>query len=722
MIYIISLEFEDEFCKDALQQKNVSLPSDCIQANTNTTTYDVGFCLASKSCRSNDTDNTDTCYGESKSCCVPSRLEFKTMNCDNYNLEVIVVKECSCGGCDTGSVIVDGIAVGAQSGSPLINGEIWLNGERVTGTDFYGRFTVTVKNSVDRAIITVKDTYFEEYLDAIQIIDITEELSGRISTTISMLKADVPIVVDSSVDTVIQTLPRDNASAIDNAEILIPANAVYTKAGDRYSGNVSYKFTFIDPVNTEADLIPGQFEFVDEEGSNTLLTTRGVFNIKIEDESGQELIVDDLIDVSFPENNDQNFTMWKMNEATGIWEPLVVGTESKRRKRRRTAGLIGEIDLSQISSQSWLNIDRARKLDNLCFFKIRVYKDDSLLEELTDRTRFQMQFHTIDDKNSLTTYKMYMWGSGTTCFPVSCENDIGYIRLFFQKKTVWADERDLYAVDIANVPSSNFEMADGNKTLRVQMKSGEKSPFYNDKTVCRASGINDKHMRFRLETEYEYTFAEVTPSSSSRTGYQPLPLEAIEAIRPKVWYPLKRGLYYTICFIKINVKVENYNLNLDYTKLKFNVVSQHYIANTRDFVFGVRGFTVDAKSANTTRCVEYKCSGELEGKNDVVDYTRIKVGVRQPSPLHCHVQNMQSALKDYRFGSNKEQRNLLTEHENHRGWFDGYAPTDYGPSYGIFDATTDYSNGGDGRENARGRCRNKCNGETKDAAFTLFCH
>ena len=583
-----------------------------------------------------------------------------------------------------------------------------------------------MKNSVDMAIITVKDTYFKEYLDAIKIIDITDNLSGRISTTIRMLKAAVPIVVDSSDDTIIQTLPEQNASANDIAEILIPADSFYTKEGDKYSGKVSYKMTFIDPVDTNTDDIPGQFEFVDEEGSNIQLASNGVFNIQIEGDSGQELIVDDVIDVSFASKNEQNLTLWKMNEATGKWEPLILGTESKRRKRRRTEGLIGEIDMSQLSRNTWINLDYPWSdiFENTCFFKIRVYKDEALSEEVTNVAQFRMEFHKIEDK-ILKSYSQSTEGSGTRCFPASCKNEYAYIRIFFDKVTAWEDERDLYAVDITNFPLSSYDIADGNKTLKVQMTSDEIGPFYNNEATCLASGISDNHLRFRLETQYDFTYKEVTPPVSS--GLQPLPLDQLQAIQPKVWYPLIEKVH-TICTIKINVTIETDNYNLDYSKIRFNVVSQgDYISNTKDFVFGIREFIVDATSSDTTYCVEYKCSGVLEGSNAVVDYTRIKIGVRQPSPLHCHVRSMQSALKTYKFGSNKEERNLLTEHENHWWWvhygFDGYAPTVYGPSYGIYDETTDDpTDRKAGRDAARLRCLNKCKSEISDAAFTLFCH
>lgn len=71
----------------------------------------------------------------------------------------------------------------------------------------------------------------------------------------------------------------------------------------------------------------------------------------------------------------------------------------------------------------------------------------------------------------------------------------------------------------------------------------------------------------------------------------------------------------------------------------------------------------------------------------MIDYTRTQNRSWQPSPLHCHIQNLHSALKNY--GSNIEQHNILAEHEHHLWWeykqgFDGYAPTYYGPSYGIY--------------------------------------
>lgn len=103
---------EDEFCKDALQQKKVSLPSTCIQPATNKTTYETGYCL-SKGCRRDTANKSESCLDNLQSCCVPSQLESKTVNCIDYALQVIVVKDCSCGPCGASRITVFGNAVGA---------------------------------------------------------------------------------------------------------------------------------------------------------------------------------------------------------------------------------------------------------------------------------------------------------------------------------------------------------------------------------------------------------------------------------------------------------------------------------------------------------------------------------------------------------------------------------------------------------------------------------
>lgn len=601
-------------------------------------------------------------------------------------------------------------------GSPLIYGDIWLNGEFVSRTNAFGNFTLSLSNSLDRAILTIKDTYKGEFLDAIKIIDITDTLSGRISISIPMLHAAPPVLIDPNVETVLTTDPNNNDSVGDMVQISVPANSFYRKDGTKYSGIVSSRLTYINTTDTGiimADIVPGRFQFINEEGSTTNLDSKGVFTLTFEDENGIPLDVDDFIDVSFPDKNDWNFTLWKLSKDTGNWEPLTSGIETKRRKRRRTEGLIGEIDMSKMATNTWLNIDKPfiEIFENLCFFKIRVYQDENLSEELIRQSGFKMEFHSIEN-NILTSHFHTTSFPAQSCFPASCLNNTGYIRFFYSAIGLYEDLRDLNAVEpiSANFPIV-YEIMDGNKTFKAKMSSSANGPFYDDNAVCEASGTGDNHLRFRTqEAEVEYIVQKLTPNYTS--------LEKLQREQVKSWYPKSRSNFHSACFIKIKFNIYKQYSNQFETRLKFQVRSQgDMIAGIENFVFGVKEVTVDVLNKTSFQCIEYKCSGELEG-SDVIDYTRVKVGLLPPTSYNCYVRDVQSNLRNYSFEEYGRRNQALYMNNT----FDAYIPADSGPSFGIYHSVTDDVNLGGAQKRSKIECLKKRDILNKGAAFRFICY
>lgn len=324
-----------------------------------------------------------------------------------------------------------------------------------------------------------------------------------------------------------------------------------------------------------------------------------------------------------------------------------------------------------------------------------------------------MEFHKTEN-NILISYKRYTSSQGSTCFPASCQNDIGYIRFFFSQNTLLGDEMDLFAANpkLNDFPLS-FELLDDSKTFKVlNLTSNSNGPFYQNQAECEASGINDNHLRFRLVREGDYTFREVTG-----TGDYGNP-RLVEQYQHKVWYPDQDNGFQRICYIKISVTfIGFYYRDANYSNIKFHVVSQgDNISNSENFTFGVREFTVNANSNNSMYCAEYKCSGKLEGSN-VIDYTHIKIGIRPPTLFHCHIRNIQSGLRNFTFGS----RGQLNQNATMSDRFDGYAPDYYDTSFGIYDHPTDSRTEGS-RVNARRSCMEKCMRNQSNPAVTLECH
>lgn len=702
---------EDEFCIDAVQPKQINLPSTCVQPGTESTLYEVGDC-SSKTCRQEHANKTKQCSEISNSCCLPSRFETKSINCGDYELQLIVVKACACGACNVPSVQISGKVVSARAGSTIKYAEIWLNGEFETYTSGSGSFHASLTGSFDRAVITVKDTYNIKYLETTKVIRIANGGVGSISIAIQMLERSEPVFIDATLDSVLSMKTTKNNSVNSVALLDIPADSFFKSDGTKFTGTVSASVTFIDPTDDILkDAVPGLFQFIDEEGTTMNLASKGVFNLEFKDANGDILFIDGVIVVRFPDIHESNFTLWKLNIATGIWESLAPSIQSNKRKRRQSAGFeIGEIDMTKVVFTDWFNIGQEVDVsDNVCYFRTRIYKNKGLTEEVTGLS-YEMELRHIQDD----TLEMY-WGDFPhyTCFAAPCENYLGYIKVLGEYSYIINDRLNIMAAEPLIMRNTlNYKIVEEDNTIGIIMTSNKVGPFYPDEAECEVSEKDENHLRFRIPSTPEvFTALEVSPKPSRDL---PPGSQEFQEMQKKAWYPL-RGKTLLTCFIK--VKVEASMNNSSDSLLNFYVSSfglRGLLPDTRNFLFGIRQFEVDIASGGGFYCIEYKCSGTLEGTK-TVDYTQVRFTLPRSSPYRCQVQHVKESLIDYPFGEDGYKKNSKWSNDwafkNYRSNFDIYAPTDYGGSYGVHDFTTDNLNDPEyGRTLARNRGHEECMG------------
>ena len=712
-IYLLSPDNEDEFCIDALQSKQINLPPTCVQPGTDSTMYEVGDC-SSKICRQEHANQTKQCGDTSKSCCVPSRFETKSINCSDYELQLIVVKACACGAYNAPSVQISGKVVSAESGSTIKYAEIWLNGEFETYTSGSGNFYASLTDSVDKAVITVKDTYNHKYLDTTKVIRIANGVVGSISVTIQMLGKSEPVLIDATLDSVLSMKTTKNNSVEPVALLDIPADSFYVSDGTLFTGTVSASVTFVDPTDENLkDAVPGVFQFVDEKGTTMNLASKGVFNLEFRGENGDILYIDGAIEVTFPDNRESNFTLWKLNKATGVWESLTPSIQQNKRKRRQSAGYgaIGEIDMTQVEFTDWFNIDRlvVDMSDNVCYFRTRIYKDKCLSEEITGFSYYKMELRRIQD-NALETY----WGDYPhyTCFAAPCENDVGYVKLL-EYSYILDDRLDFVAQEpLIIYDPLTYKLVEKGSTIGIIMTSSEFGPFYTNEAECEASEKDESHLRFRTPSSPEvFTALEVSPTP---TRELPPSSPEFQEMQKKAWYPLRKDIFST-CFMKVKVNAirsDSSDSFLDFYVSSFGL--RGHLSKTWNFLFGIRQFEVDIASGSGFYCIEYKCSGTLEETN-IVDYTQVRIALPPNSPYRCQVQHVKESLIDYPFGENGDKWNSYWSKnlalKNYQSYLDIFAPTDYGGSYGVIDFTTDNQNDPrNGRKLARKKGLEECMG------------
>ncbi|XP_060556147.1 cartilage intermediate layer protein 1-like [Ruditapes philippinarum] len=694
-------EGSDEFCSDALQQKTIALPDDCIQSRTNTATYEVGECIP-KRCRGHNTTDNGSCREDITTCCTTGEADLEKVQCSGYELEVVVVKSCSCGTCVSDSLTISGSAFGVKDGSPLRFGEVWLNGVFQTYTSTSGGFNIDVSKASPRITLNLKDVYFKQFLPAVKVIDINDQMGGVLRIDIPMIKSSEPVQIDSSVDNTLAAGSSENNESTSIIQILVPANAFYYSNGTQYSGTVDASLTFLDPTNSSVlENMPGTFEIVDEEGQLADLDSLGVFSLYFEDSSGEPLVLNKVVDFYVPLEAVQDedilgeIKLWMINTETGVWEYVTQETGSTRRRRQiNTARWIGELDLSTIS-QAWFNYDRIRRRSTACFFKVRLFVDATTLATVT-YTRKYINVHThILNGNLLTTVKSYMRYPESECMTGICEGNNAFISLFYYGRK---GTDHLFAGTPALEQSSHYyQIIDEEKVLNIQMSVSEDGPFFRNEAQCKASSKDEKHLKFHYgQTNEIFTYMKFfeLPGPGSNIDF-------LIRNSQRTWYPARVPEGYRICLMKVRIMFQStiYLSPGQFIKLKATSYGGTY-SETENFIFGIREYAL-SNLVDTTFCIEYKCSGTIDPVFDEqFDYTRVALHLIYPeSGITSEITTEADFVSSFTDLGNVAQLGEVD------GRYDMKAPTVYTPEIGLYSATSDRLDIDSATNTAEGECR-----------------
>ncbi|XP_045210951.2 cartilage intermediate layer protein 1-like [Mercenaria mercenaria] len=679
-------ESSNEFCSDALKEKIIPLPADCVQPLTNTSTYKVRACIE-KGCRKNGILNNRSCRDTTEACCTPINSQFKTVSCSGYQLEVLDVTACGCRACTSNIISLTGNVKGKGDMIPIAGAEVWINGDLMTSTNYKGIYNVRFSKTTETVVINVKDTR-SRYLDAIKIINIKSNLAGTLRVNMKLLKANVPVEIDSTVQNTVKagTLVGDNS--VPRLELSIPANSYYLPNGTIYNGTVCAFLTFIDPADASfADATPGIFQFIGTMGEPEALDSLGVFNMFFEDSTGNDIVIKDPIDVYVPyevEDNEtsENFQLWTLSGETGLWVLDATATDNKR-KRRNTGGWIGEIDWSTISGKVWKNIDRVPEKTTACYFKLKLYKNDQCTEEIQNVGNIDIEIHMINGSVFLTD-KNYISNTEDQCVPTACREDIkdksAYITVFYNGRF---GKEALYAATPVVQSGLNYTIAasDESKTLKIEMIRTESGPFYEDESKCLADP--DYYLRY-----YEIKDDKLSEFTSLKYAKDEISVnETTLSNRQKAWYTEDQSLF-QMCMIKVGI--EQY-VSSQYDNESFTVrvsSSGGTIAASKDKIFGIRDHKVAIKSGKLFLCLEYKCSGKVPTAYNSTDYTDfatdyVNISIIPMVAYHtygyCSVNFVSNSLVNESPPDNNDKNQVGNKQ------FQIFAPTGFAYDYGLYD-------------------------------------
>ncbi|XP_053392462.1 cartilage intermediate layer protein 1-like [Mercenaria mercenaria] len=698
-------EFSGDFCADALQQKTIALPDDCVQASTNTATFEVGECI-SKGCREYTTAESGTCHDETWSCCTVGEAVLETIQCSGYELDVIIVRACSCAPCTSNSLEISLTALGLEDGLPLKYGDVLVNGIFKGYTSGSGMFNFEVTRNSTKISIKLIDNFVKQYLPAVKIVEITDDLNGILHFDIWMIKAAQPVEIDSRVEnTLIAGGTVDNATE-PIIQISIPANAFYYINGTPYAGTVEASLTFLDPTNnTVLQNIPGVFQFVDEEGQTGLLASLGVFNLYFEDTVGEGLVLDDVADMYIPSEldeqiNDQSIKLWKLNSEAGVWEYVTPGTGMRRRKRQVSTGWIGEIDWTNIDRQDWWNYDDVKSLtQDPCYFKVRLFMDQKLSENIANPiASVKAEYHYIRNK-IVTSFRHTISYPENECLYAICENKITYLSLYYSAGN---ENRALFAALPKFGENSLYhELMDENKVLKIQTISSYDGPFYNDKNKCEASTTADSHLRyFYRETSEGYTFNYIYVQVKAETDEE---RNTQTKISRKTWFPNRPSKGYKACYMKVRFIFEGDKSLAQHEYFKLEAVSYGGTnTNIKNEMLGTRIYYIKTFEKTSSLCVEYKCSGPLVVvfADEESDNTKVELKwTHSGNCLECNVTEEADFVSNDPTGLNRSQLH------SKNGIYELYAPVDSVPNSGLYSGESYNNDLEQAKTNSKLECR-----------------
>ena len=118
---------------------------------------------------------------------------------------------------------------------------IYLNGENVARSQADGTFKLQIPSDITRLTLLLKDDIYKQYMDTLSVVIVPAESSGNVHITIRMVKRGAEVKVMANEESEVAVTSPDSGKTI--AEVLIPADSVYTPDGEPYTVRI-FNFYF----------------------------------------------------------------------------------------------------------------------------------------------------------------------------------------------------------------------------------------------------------------------------------------------------------------------------------------------------------------------------------------------------------------------------------------------------------------------------------------------
>ncbi|KAJ8306739.1 hypothetical protein KUTeg_015780 [Tegillarca granosa] len=471
-------ENPDDFCVDAYESHEIDLPSDCIQEDTNSIKYNIGNCLP-KACRKNNTNKKEKCSVDKKFCCSPSGREKRIIQCSGYSFPLYVTTSCECGDCEDIAITVHGQAIGETKG-PLCFGTIQIEGETVGTTGLVGDFSFNIPRGVTRIAVKFIDNFLNTFLETLKVIELNEEIYGRIYVHVKMIEKATPIPINVSLSNTLELGNENGKKSI--ASITIKPNSIFFPNGSVYNGVAKASVNFFDPRNSSnIQNAPGEFISIDQEGQTQNLQTFGVFSLSLQEQSGSSLQIFgeteiELDQAYFKYASIENLTdakLWGLNPETGIWEEQATLTVQKSRRKKRNGEFL--VGTKQISARVMWNVNGLFDSTG-CYFKTQVFEGDTKITNYNVRVIYRIN----RDIGNVIRYQELDVRSNEAVL-VSCRND-GPLTVYIE---VQKDGKKVLVDPLNSGLSSyvqsliKYQFLEANRTVSAKERISTTGLFYN---------------------------------------------------------------------------------------------------------------------------------------------------------------------------------------------------------------------------------------------------
>ena len=529
-----------------------------------------------------------------------------------------------------------GHVVAAESGDDLEFIEVYFNSTPVARTDAKGVFSYEFPGQVRRVALTLKDTYFHRVIDTTVVFDFSNNVITY--NVFKMKTMPTPVTLQQNVE---NCLPLGGKGSNAVAEIIIAPNSMYDSNGNKYNGQFNATVMNVDMRDvSDAEIAPGDFTTVDEEGNLAELRSFGMFALSFTDMLGNSLSVggssmvivnQDMIPAcSFDENGACDTSLWVFNERSGSWEIASSLTRNgERRRRQGNSIIVGEIDTEPFR---YYNIDDLEPSVR-CWAKVISYISDALDELLPNNVAVKSVIKEEGNEFLRVSLPGAVIRSAIgLCVPQACDTTNPNDSRFTTYLTATYQGNELIPAQFPN-PSPNFSLEQSDINILQYQTSGEQlemKPFSTDDegpvfggkySQCDVAGTERKHFQFHCPTCVDIICNTIHAANN------PSQLMYLTFYPQLASFNKDDKLDQDYCFIGLRINTAD-----SFVRVTAKSDVGTFSKTTGGTHYGSREIVAQKNNAQDTLidvCMEFKCSGDVYNPtHSGTDRTRVTIELK----------------------------------------------------------------------------------------------